>query len=79
MPRSGLHTHSRRTRSRSRGDHHSKESRSRRTPRRDSPPLTAVPAFDPSALIDALQDLQTSVELQGVGLDALTRRFDAAG
>ena len=38
-----------------------------------------MPAFDPSALIDALQEIQASVELQGVGLEALTRRFDAAG
>ena len=50
------------------------------TLRRDSPSLSPVqPAFDPSVLIDALQDLQASVELQGVGLAALTRRVDAAG
>ena len=36
-------------------------------------------AFDPSALVDALQDLQSSVASQGAGLAALTRCLDDAG
>ena len=36
-------------------------------------------AFDPSALVDALQGLQNTVASQGAGLVALTSRLDDAG
>ena len=37
------------------------------------------PAFDPSAMVGAIQGLQATIASQGAGLAALTCRFDDAG
>ena len=44
-----------------------------------SPQPTWVAAFDPSALVDAIEGLQAIVVTLGAGQEALTQRFNDAG
>ena len=44
-----------------------------------SPQPTRVAAFDPSALVHAIQGLQATVATLGAGQEALTQRFNDAG